>query len=250
MYKGLSVILLVLVGLIGFSGICFGLTDAQIDLHNKYFEQGSQLIEPYVLRAGRSRRGTLDTKAKEKIAEGISFLKKAIAINRENWSAYWVIGKGYQVLGEHDNARRSFRSAYVRMSSDPNVAREYMIECINTGEFKKGIYVGEKASELSPTDSGLKANLSIALLLNKNVDEALEVAKKSLAANPSDAITQQIVQVIEDIKSGKSAQPQSMAEFEQLSKKASSGFPLKMIVILLVVIVIVVIRKFSKKDKS
>lgn len=186
-------------------------SEEEIKQHNKYMNEGSGLIEPYMFMAGRPEK-KLESGAIESIKKGIALLKKAIYINPENWNTYWVMGKGHQALKECEQAYDAFYLAHSFMPDNADVARECMLEAINISKFEKAIAVGEKAISLRPDDSGLKANLAIALLLDGQLDRALGLAETALKSSPSDQITKNILNIIRKVKSGRKPQPRCIKD--------------------------------------
>lgn len=86
-----------------------------------------------------------------------------------------------------------------------------MFECLNLEEVDKAVAAARQAVALKPDDAGLLANLSLALLIGGTLDEA---AEKSLAIAPDDEITRNLKRAIEDVRSGRRAQPRSLADLE------------------------------------
>jgi len=154
-------------------------------------------------------------KAKADLERGIKTLEQAIAINPANWSAYWTIGKAHQARGKSEDACDAFGKSYGLQKGNADVAREYMLECLNVGRAKTAIVVARRAVALKPKDSGLVSNLALALLLGGQLDEASETVTKALSMDPKDEITQNLQQMIGDVRSGRRAQPTKMSDLEQ-----------------------------------
>ena len=51
-------------------------------------------------------------KIKKKISQGILELDAVTDYNPENWAAFWLKGKGYQVLGDHEKANIEFKASF------------------------------------------------------------------------------------------------------------------------------------------
>lgn len=101
------------------------------------YKKGSDLLVPYFVLTDRRGADPNTVKGKSDIAEGIRLLKIVMQSNPNNWSAVWQIGKGYQAVGDHFSAYKSFKRAYEINPQHNDIAREYMIECIcveKTGE--------------------------------------------------------------------------------------------------------------------
>lgn len=182
--------------------------------HNLYFREGCALIKPYMRLTDVPEKPTDGGKAKSDIAHGIALLNAVIAYNTKNWSAWWIIGKGYQALHESDKACAAFGKSYAIQSENPDVAREYMVECLNVGRNKEAVSVAEHAVSLSPNDAGLYANLALAYTVSGRLTDAQSAIKKSLQINPGDQITLSLQKVIQEIVDGKRPQPHTMREIE------------------------------------
>src|SRR3954467_4114597 len=63
--------------------------------HNRLFQEGSDLINPYMRLHGQPRNLVITGRARKDVAHGIELLQAVVTINTQNWSAYWVMGKGY-----------------------------------------------------------------------------------------------------------------------------------------------------------
>jgi Flp pilus assembly protein TadD len=135
----------------------------------------------------------VNRKAQKDISRGIELLQTVVTLNNQNWSAYWVIGKGYQSLGESEKACDAFGHSFVLQKQNADVAREYMLQCLNLGRAQEGVAAAEHAVALEPNEPGLMANLALAYLIASRNDEALKKAEQSLALDPADTVTQAVV---------------------------------------------------------
>ncbi len=182
--------------------------------HNRLFQEGSELIRPYMQITDRETKSSGSNDAQDDLEQGISLLQQAIEINPANWSAYWIIGKAYQSLGNSTSAFEAFGRSFALHKDNADVAREYMFECLNVGEAEKGISAARHALRVKPEDAGLVANLALALLINAELDEAATTVDQSLTLVPGDRISQNLKRVIDDVKSGRRPQPATLAELE------------------------------------
>ena len=182
--------------------------------HNKYFLEGSDLIKPYMQLQGVQSKSAKSNQAKADITRGIALLNAVIAYNTNNWAAWWTMGKGYQALGQSDKACDAFGKSYAIQKQNAEVAREYMLECLNLGRTKEAVSVAEYAVGLSPNDAGLYANLALAYTLAGRLADAQTAIGKSLQIDPSDKISQTLRRIIQEITDGKRPQPHTMADLK------------------------------------
>jgi tetratricopeptide (TPR) repeat protein len=164
------------------------------DDHNRVFQAGWDLISPYMQLHNRESRSTRSSKARQKVERGIELLTFITQANPANWGAHWMIGKGYQALGNSVLACNSFRVSFDLQKNNPDVAREYMFECLNLGRSKEGVDAARHAVSIQPNNGGLLANLALALLIAADLDAAEQTLDQALAADPEDAITKKASQ--------------------------------------------------------
>lgn len=182
------------------------------DDHNRIYEEGCDLISPYMQLHGVDAPPTNTEKAREELNRGISLLQKVVEINPENWSAYWVMGKGYQALSQPEHACNAFGKSFAIQKDNPDVAREYMLECLNLGRASAAIDAAQHGVGLSPDDAGLVANLALAYLVGGKTDDAVTTVDKSLQLAPHDEITQNLKAIILEVRDGKRPQPKSVRD--------------------------------------
>lgn len=180
--------------------------------HERLYRSGAGLISPYMQLVGRDSASADSETARDDLKRGIDLLNQAIAIRPANWAAYWVIGKAYQALGDSENACEAFEKSFGLQKSNPDVAREYMFECLNLGRADKAIAAARHAVSLKSDDSGLLANLALALLIGGKLDEAADSIARALAIAPHDEISQKLRERIADVRRGRRPQPSKMAD--------------------------------------
>jgi tetratricopeptide (TPR) repeat protein len=182
--------------------------------HNRYFLEGSGLIKPYMRLNDVQGKPADSSKVKAEIARGIALLDAVVAFNTNNWSALWIIGKGYQALGEPDKACDAFGKSYAIQRQNADVAREYMLECLNLGRTTEAVSVAEYAVSISPRDAGLYANLALAYTLAGRITDAQAIISKSLQIDPNDKISLTLRRVIQEVADGKRPQPHTMRDLQ------------------------------------
>jgi tetratricopeptide (TPR) repeat protein len=188
------------------------LTNDQIELFNKYYEEAGSLIQPYMLRSDAESKNAETAEAKRNIDMGIELYLKAIKINSECWSCYWMMAKGYQAIEQKDKSYEAFKMAYLMKPDNPDVANEYMMEAAEIGKLEEALNTAKEALRNILKNVALAANYALILLLNGQVDEALVAAKDALKLNPKDSVTASVVLLIEQVKSGKRVCPKSLGE--------------------------------------
>src|SRR4051794_37785336 len=85
------------------------LTDAEADEYNEAYKHGADLLSRHI---NLHDRDPAPSPAREaEVREGIRLLERAAAILPASWPAHWLVGKGYQALGDHPRAYEAFRRA-------------------------------------------------------------------------------------------------------------------------------------------
>jgi Flp pilus assembly protein TadD len=184
------------------------MSDKSVELHNKYYESGAALIEPYMVIHNQSIRPA-DV---ENIRKGIELLNEATLLNTSNWPAYWIKGKGYQALGESESAYSEFKKSYEIQKDNPDVARELMIECLNLGRAEEGVTVSLHALSLQPNNSGLNANVGLAYLIAGDLQAAKKYVARAIVLDDSDRINKNLLSMIKEVESGKRDQPKKYGD--------------------------------------
>jgi tetratricopeptide (TPR) repeat protein len=182
--------------------------------HNHYFLTGSEMIEPYMRLHGVPEKSAKSNDARRDILRGMGLLNAVVAYNKDNWAAWWTIGKGWQALGEPDKACDAFAKSYSIQRQNPDVAREYMLECLNLGRTDEAVSAAESALNLSPNDAGLNANLALAYTIAGRLSDAQSTIAKSLQIDPQDKISQNLHRIIKEIIDGKRSQPHNMDDIQ------------------------------------
>lgn len=182
--------------------------------HNRLYEEGADLIRPYLLLTDNQPADAFSARGQQELRQGLDLLGQALAINPANWSAHWICGKAHQSLGDSDAACEAFARAYALEDRNPDVAREYMFECLNLGKVRQGLAAARRAVRLKPEDPGLQANLGLALLIAGELHDAALAVQQSLELAPDDPISQNLDGLVRDVASGRRPQPSSLKELE------------------------------------
>jgi Flp pilus assembly protein TadD len=189
-------------------------TISNVDEQNSVYQEACDLIDPYLRLHGAKSRG-IDNAARSKIARGIALLGVVTRYSPSNWSAYWICGKGYQTLGDSPAACDAFKMAFDIQKKNPDVAREYMFECLILGRGAEGLHAARLAVEINPSDSGLHANLALAHLVSGDAISALKAVDEALLLDPSDAISRNVKKVTQQIIDGKRSMPKKLGDLER-----------------------------------
>ncbi|MCW7536822.1 hypothetical protein OOT46_03000 [Aquabacterium sp. A7-Y] len=167
------------------------------------YRKGSELLWPYLVLADRKASDAKTDVGRKEVAEGIRLLTVVVKANPQHWPAFWQIGKAHQALADHTSAHVAFKHAYDINPGRPDVAREYMIECICVGETAEAVHVAEVAVAAAPHDAGLVTNLGLALLADRQLSAARAATERALRIAPEDRITRNLLSEVEAVQRGR-----------------------------------------------
>lgn len=182
--------------------------------HDRIYTEACELIWPYMQLEGVRALSPDSKQSREELNRGISLLRTVVEIKPTNSSAYWVMGKAYQALDQSEDACDAFGEAFAIGKDNPDIAREYMLECLNLGRASDAIDAAEHGVSLKPDDAGLVANLAIAYLVGGRVNDALTTVNRSLTLSPDDKVTLHVKKLILEVRDGKRPQPNSAQDLE------------------------------------
>jgi tetratricopeptide (TPR) repeat protein len=181
-------------------------SEAIIARHNELYKEAWGLIEGLLL-FGDKGPGLLDAPSRQRLEQAIPLFEEVVHIRPSNWAAMWLLGKVYQRLGDYERGLDWFARSHRVNPDHPDVAREASIAAMDAGRPEEAVGYCERALEASPDDAGLRANLALALLFSGKPAEAKVAGADALGRNPADAITAQVVMIIDEVLASKRACP-------------------------------------------
>ena len=171
------------------------------------FSEGSDLLMPYIVLSDGMSVDPTNPNARATILRGVQLLSEVVKEDPEKWDAFWFIGKGHQALRDHAAAQMAFKQAYAINSSNPEVARDFMIELICTGRFAASVKVAESIVAHHPDHADLLANLGLAYLANGQLTQARTAKDKASALDQDDKITQALLKEVRAVQGGTKPSP-------------------------------------------
>lgn len=109
------------------------------------------------------------------------------------------VGKGLSGQGEHSKALEWFEKTYLLKPDLVDVPLEASTEAMRIGNASKALYYAELALSLDRHNPDFRANLALALLLNRKTDAALEEARNGLKLAPNNKQIQNVFLYLEKI---------------------------------------------------
>lgn len=190
-----------------------GQPDAEDGEYQSVYRRGSDLLFKHMHLQDRDQDPSVENREAE-LREGVRLLQRAVALRPRAWPAHWLVGKGYQALGDHLRSYEAFRQAMRSGTDNADVPRELCLACLRLGRFVEAVDVARQAVRTERSDPGLQANLALALLLAGDVDEALDQAEQAVVRSPEDEINRNLLALAQEVKSGRRTRPESLAELE------------------------------------
>jgi Flp pilus assembly protein TadD len=181
--------------------------------HNAIYERGSKAISPHMQLLNRDPK--LTERVRREVEGGIRDLDAVTTYNPTNWAAFWIKGKGYQLLGNHRAANSEFKASFDIQQENPDVAREYAASCLELGLGGEAVRATEQAIKVAPGDAGLRANLALALMIDGRNTEAKSAIDEALRMSPDDKISRAVQKVVDDVLAGRRKQPKTMADLNK-----------------------------------
>jgi Flp pilus assembly protein TadD len=188
------------------------LSPAEAAEYTEAYRKGSGLVNQHMDLHDREWASSETREAD--LREGLRLLQRAVALQPASWPAHWLIGKGHQALGDHQQAYEAFRRATLLNPRNADVPRELCLACLHLGKHSEAVEAARLAMRVERSDPGLQANLALALLLVGDVDEAFDQAEQASVRSPKDEINRNLLFLIRDVKEGRRPRPKTLAEAE------------------------------------
>ena len=146
------------------------------------------------------------------VRRGIRLLGRVMELNPENWAALWLMGKAYQALGDSGKALDAFSKSHSINPTNSDVAREASISAMENSQNDVAIEFAERAVQLDPVDSGLRANLALMHLFAQQLQSAKAQIEQAYAIDPDDQINHNLRKLINDVIQGRRSCPRNRRE--------------------------------------
>ena len=101
--------------------------------HNRAFEEAAALVKDEIPLHERPAMPEPGWWLRRKLNRAISLFERVLALNPDNWSAMWLVGKVHQRLGDFATALSWFERSYQINPSQPDVAREAAMCAMDIG---------------------------------------------------------------------------------------------------------------------
>jgi Flp pilus assembly protein TadD len=167
------------------------------------FQKTASLLEPYLVLTDRAAANARSETGRAQIDAALSMLAQVTKERPDHWPSFWFIGKAHQALRDHRSAYVAFGNSLALKPPNPNVAREFVIEAICVKATSEAVAAAREVAGLHPSDSGLRANLGLALLADGQITEAKRVVTEALEMAPRDPITRALLAEITAVQSGR-----------------------------------------------
>lgn len=138
---------------------------------------------------------------------------------QDAWKVHFMIGKGWQAVGELQNAFDSLRRANELATDNESVPREFAGLCLDMGLAEEAVKVGERAASMKPDNYETLGNLACAYLICGKHAEAARTIAAALRLKPTDSINHNLCGIIADVVAGRHPQPRCLQDLMRAPKK-------------------------------
>jgi cytochrome c-type biogenesis protein CcmH/NrfG len=183
------------------------LTDEEAARHNESYRRGWDLAKPHLLLGAGPGAGRLGWRARRELMSAIDSLQTALSIAPNNWPTLWALGKIYQRLHQPREALDMFERAYTLNPGNADILREAAEAAMGVNDGPRAVRYCEIAIAANPQDPGLVANLALAYLVDRQVDQALAAAEQAVERDPSDDASKCVLGMVRDVQSGRLTVP-------------------------------------------
>jgi Flp pilus assembly protein TadD len=181
-----------------------------IQLHNTLMQGASDLLFPYLEFPERSAKDSTTPEGRAAVERACAMLKRVIQINPENWNAMWLLGMGFNVIGQPHEAYEAFAAAYRVQKDNPEVGRQLVLACLTLGKGPEATLISEEIIERWPNDPGLLANYALALLISDRLVEAHATINRSLQLDPDDPVSHNVLRMVTRVQTGQMLRPSKL----------------------------------------
>lgn len=162
-----------------------------------YIKEAMQIVGNEIIIHGHPRPSEATLSVRSQLDHALRLFSRVIELNPSNWSAMWFVGKIHQRFGDHSVALEWFARAHTLNPGQVDVLREASLCAMELGRSKEAVPYASAALSLRPSDTGLQANLALALLLANRLDDAKQSIGKAMADDPADPIAKTLSRIIE-----------------------------------------------------
>lgn len=174
--------------------------DDQINDYSGSFKKGwKRLVKVLRYRERHPETTQMNWINHNRIEKAIENFSKCVNAYPRSWSSMWGLGKTYQAKGEHSKAFEWFEKTYLLKPDLVDVPLEASTEAMRIGNASKALHYAELALTLDRHNPDFRANLALALLLDKKTDAALEEARNGLKLAPNNKQIQKVFFFLEKI---------------------------------------------------
>lgn len=120
-------------------------------------------------------------------SQGIEILKDIVKNNPDNAANWKILGAGYSMLEDYDNALKNLQKS---LELNPNDAETWNViagiyDTLNN--FDSAVEYSKKAVELDPNNAGYLNNLGVIYARRGDFANAIDCLKKAISLNPQEA---------------------------------------------------------------
>ncbi len=128
------------------------------------------------------------SRSPDRVAEGIGYLRAAVALRPESSHAIMNLGNGHQFVGRYDEAAACYRRAVELNPKSAHSQLNLGNALSKLGKLDEASAAYHKAVEIDPKSASAHTALGTALGINSQPDEAIAAYRKALEFEPNLAV--------------------------------------------------------------
>ena len=195
------------------------ISDATKKEAQKLYEKACALIHGELILHENQGRKAPGFWTKLKLKRATKLFEQVLLLIPNNWASMWFLGKTVQRLGDERAGFDWFVKAWDQKPQNVDVAREAALSAMRLGLSRHAIEYCEEAIKLEPNNSGMVCNLSLALLHDGRLEQALETAKQAASMDAKDKVNENVLRVVKHFATSKSPCPKNSEELDVYCKK-------------------------------
>jgi tetratricopeptide (TPR) repeat protein len=196
------------------SGDNVPMSPIEIEEHNLAYQQATSLVKGEIFLDSHPQSKLVTQETRAKLERAIKLFERALEIHPANFAPHWFLGKIYQRMGDHSTSHDCFVRALGVDPKNADAAREASLSAMSLGNVEDGINYALSASQLKPSDTGLRANVALAFLLAGKLDQAKQTIEEVSRRGPLDSASKKLNSMIEYYRKTAVKPPSTISELE------------------------------------
>jgi Flp pilus assembly protein TadD len=139
----------------------------------------------------------------DRLRRACELLERINALSPSHWRIWWSLGMARRRLKDRQGAYAAFQRAYRLQPDVVETGRNLFAECADLGYGEEALRLSKAILQLAPDDPGVVSNHAVALLINGDLDGAMEAVKHASSLDPQGQTTINLRNFLEEIRAGR-----------------------------------------------